>query len=104
MARDFKPGLFQHRGALLVRLAIAATIFLGGTTLKAAPQLRAEFQSLAVTPRTAAPALVNVKLHWQGTRLLEGVLELTVTSRGEPALHQRSQELVLNQGVQVIPV
>jgi hypothetical protein len=70
--------------------------------LQAASPLRAEFQAMAVSPRTAAPASATVKLHWQGSGLLEGVLELTVTERGEPLLRQRSQELTLGPGTQVI--
>jgi hypothetical protein len=65
-----------------------------------AAALRAEFTALAPRPRSGAPAPVEVKLHYQGAGLLEGVLELTLLADSSPILRQRTQELALTAGTQ----
>jgi hypothetical protein len=89
-------------GNALSALFIALALGLAASLAAHAAVLRAEFNALAPRPRSQAPAPVEVKLHYQGAGLLEGVLELTLIGDGTPVLRQRTHELALTAGTQTL--
>ena len=78
----------------------AALFLLLATFAHAADALKAELSPLTARPRSDGPMAFDIKLSWQGNRLLEGALELTLLDGGEPVLVQRTQELALLTGKQ----
>ncbi len=74
-------------------------IALANPVRAADPLLRADFQPLALRPRTAAPAFVDVKLQSRQQAILEGTLELQVMSGNEVLFRQQTPELALAPGV-----
>jgi hypothetical protein len=66
----------------------------------AAGPLTAEIRPLALRPRTGAPETLDVTLHWTGSGLLEGALELTFPSGDEGTPQYRSHDLALTGGAQ----
>ena len=83
-------------------LIIAVAAWVAAAPASNAAALRAEFNALAPRPRSNAPTPVEVKLHWHGAGLLEGVLELTLLGDDTPMLRQRSHELALTAGTQTL--
>ena len=62
--------------------------------------LTAEIKPLALRPRTGAPEAIDITLHWTGSGLLEGALELTFPSGDEGTPQYRSHDLALTGGAQ----
>lgn len=67
---------------------------------QAAEPLTAEIKPLALRPRTGAPETTDVTLHWSGSGLLEGALELTFSPSDKSAPQYRSHDLVLTGAAQ----
>ena len=85
---------------MLPRALLAALLLLLATFAHAADALKAELSPLTARPRSDGPMAFDIKLTWQGSRLLEGALELTLLNGGEPVLVQRTQDLALLTGKQ----
>jgi hypothetical protein len=66
----------------------------------AASQLQVTLTPLVLRPRTTGPTPVEVSLRWDGARLLEGRLDLTVRDGGRAVGRYRSGELALTTGEQ----
>ena len=82
-------------------MALAAALFLP-CFLRAAEgeHLQVDLLPVIARPRTAAPLPVNARLKWDGTRLLEGRLELDLSDGTQLLGIYHSPELALTDGEQ----
>jgi hypothetical protein len=65
---------------------------------RAAEALKAQLTPLANRPRSEGPMLLDAKLTWLGSGLIEGALEITFLQNGEPVCVQTTQEMALANG------
>ncbi len=80
--------------------ALAACLCLGFADLSIATEspFSAQVQPLALRPRTAAPAFIDVQLRSRRQAITEGTLELQVMSGNEPLFRQQTSALALAPG------
>ncbi len=91
--------IFHGFVAAALWLAIVALLF-APDSLRAAGGLSATVLPLSPRGRTDAPRPVEVRLHWNGSQLLEGRIELTLKTKYESIVRVQGPETALTNGDQ----
>ena len=90
----------RRRGCRTRIVALAAGLCVGLASLGLAAEspLAAQVQPLALRPRTAAPAFIDVQLHSRSRAIVEGTLELQLIAGNGPLFRQQTSGLALAPG------
>jgi len=80
---------------------LATLLSAGGASARGKEVLRAHLMPLVSRARSNAPVSAEVKFDWQGSRLLEGRLDIVFRSGNDVLARFRSDELALTSGEQV---
>ncbi len=85
---------------LLRFLFAIALLLLPSLSSAAGPTLKAQLISLSQQGRTAAPFAVDLKMKWDGTQILEGVMQFEIRDAGRVVMNYRSGPMALTAGEQ----